>query len=145
MSVPGLRVVKSELVVDHPYVSVRIDTLHDADGRPQAGSPCIDAANNDAVPEGVTEDLGGNPRFVDDPDTEDTGNGDPPIVDMGAFEFQLSCPADLDSNGAVDFDDLLRVLDAWGNEGGPEDIDGSGTVDFGDLLIVLDSWGPCES
>ena len=47
-------------------------------------------------------------------------------------------------NGAVDFDDLLRILDAWGNEGGPEDLDASGTVDFGDLLIVLDSWGPCE-
>ena len=38
----------------------------------------------------------------------------------------------------------LRVLDAWGDKGGPEDLDGSGTVDFGDLLIVLDAWGPCE-
>ena len=43
----------------------------------------------------------------------------------------------------MDFGDILRVLDAWGNKGGPEDLDGSGTVDFGDLLIVLDAWGPC--
>ncbi len=54
------------------------------------------------------------------------------------------CPADLDSSGDVGFEDILRVLDAWGNKGGPEDLDGSGTVDFGDLLIVLDTWGPCE-
>ena len=52
------------------------------------GSPCIDAGDNDAVPPGVTTDLDGNPRFVDDPATPDTGNGTPPIVDMGAYEYQ---------------------------------------------------------
>ena len=55
-----------------------------------------------------------------------------------------ACPADLDGSGAVDFEDILRVLDAWGDKGGSEDLDGSGTVDFGDLLIVLDAWGACE-
>ena len=39
--------------------------------------------------------------------------------------------------------DVLAVLSAWGNAGGPEDLDGSGFVDFGDLLVVLSSWGPC--
>jgi len=53
-----------------------------------SGSPAIDAANNDAVPSGVTEDIAGNDRFVDDPATQDTGNGTAPIVDMGAYEFQ---------------------------------------------------------
>ncbi|MCH8824301.1 MAG: hypothetical protein IH984_12450 [Planctomycetes bacterium] len=56
------------------------------------GSPCTDAADNTAVPGGITQDLDGNPRFVDDPDTIDTGFGDPPIVDMGAYEFQLPPP-----------------------------------------------------
>ncbi len=107
------------------------------------GSPAIDAADNFALRKDVTVDLDGAPRFVDDPDTTDTGNGDPPLVDMGAFEFQ-ACLADLDGDGDVDFDDLLRVLAAWGDKGGPEDLDGSGTVDFGDLLIVLASWGPCD-
>ncbi len=51
-------------------------------------SPCSDAGTNAAVPEGITTDLAGNPRFVDTPYTPDTGNGTPPIVDMGAFEFQ---------------------------------------------------------
>jgi hypothetical protein len=50
-------------------------------------SPCIDAGDNTAVPSGVTTDLDDNPRFVDDPCTPDTGNGTPPIVDMGAYEF----------------------------------------------------------
>ena len=59
------------------------------DYRLGAGSPCIDAADNFAVPPEVTTDLDGNPRFVDDPDTPDTGKGDPPIVDMGTYEFQV--------------------------------------------------------
>jgi parallel beta-helix repeat protein len=49
-------------------------------------SPCIDAGNNTAVPAGVTTDLDGNPRFVDQPEVPDTGNGTAPIVDMGAYE-----------------------------------------------------------
>ncbi len=49
-------------------------------------SPCIDAADNDAVPEAVTTDLNGNPRFLEIPETPDTGNGTLPIVDMGAYE-----------------------------------------------------------
>lgn len=57
--------------------------------RLSAGSPCIDAGDNNEVPSGVTTDLDGNPRFIDDPDITDTGNGTPPIVDMGAYEFQV--------------------------------------------------------
>ncbi len=78
-----------------------IPGTEDDDLRLSPGSPCIDAADNTAVPpdefdldddgdtkEPIPFDLDGNPRFVDDPDTKDTGNGDPPIVDMGAYEFQ---------------------------------------------------------
>jgi hypothetical protein len=50
------------------------------------GSPAVDAGNNAAVPGGVTMDLAGLPRFVDDPAKPDTGAGTPPIVDMGAYE-----------------------------------------------------------
>ncbi len=55
-----------------------------------------------------------------------------------------ACPADLDGSGAVDIGDILAILAAWGDKGGPEDVDGSGTVDFGDILAVLTAWGPCE-
>ncbi len=57
---------------------------------------------------------------------------------------ELLCLADLDCSGDVDFGDVLAILAAWGNKGGPEDLDGSGTVDFGDILVVLGAWGPCE-
>ncbi len=57
--------------------------------RLQLTSPAIDAGNNAAVPAGVTTDLDGNPRFVDIPAVPDTGNGTPPIVDMGAYEAQV--------------------------------------------------------
>jgi hypothetical protein len=50
----------------------------------QAGSPAIDAADGAVLPEA---DIEGQAR-VDDPDTPNTGVGDPPYADMGAFEYQ---------------------------------------------------------
>jgi hypothetical protein len=49
-------------------------------------SPCIDAGNNTLVPPGTTLDLDLQPRFVDDPSVPDTGLGNAPIVDIGAYE-----------------------------------------------------------
>jgi predicted outer membrane repeat protein len=51
-------------------------------------SPAIDAASNLLIPAYVTTDLDGNARLVDTPFVADTGIGTPPIVDMGAYEFQ---------------------------------------------------------
>jgi hypothetical protein len=118
------------------------------DFRLSAGSPCIDAADNTAVPKGIDTDLGGNPRFVDDPDTKDTGLGDPPIVDMGAYEFQpVLCAWDLDNSGDVGVKDLLVLLGAWGpcppKGDCLADFDDSGDVGVKDLLILLGNWGPC--
>jgi hypothetical protein len=110
-----------------------------------SSSPCIDAGNNVAVPIGVETDLVGLPRFVDDPETPDSGFGQPPVVDMGAFEFQVatSCPADLDGDGVVGIQDFLILLASFGSSG-PGDIDGSGTVDVQDFLLLLAAWGPCD-
>jgi len=106
------------------------------------GSPCIDAADNTAVPEDITTDIDGDSRFVDDPDTEDTGHGDPPIVDMGADEYQPpECPADFDGDGDVDTADLLHLLGAWGTPAG--DVDDDGDTDTSDLLALLAAWGEC--
>ncbi|MHC4645729.1 MAG: right-handed parallel beta-helix repeat-containing protein [Planctomycetota bacterium] len=65
-------------------------------------SACIDAGDNTAVAADTTDldgdgnttepvplDLDGQPRFVDYPDVTDTGNGTPPIVDLGAYEASL--------------------------------------------------------
>jgi hypothetical protein len=105
------------------------------------GSPCIDAADDTATPVGTTNDLDGNPRFVNDPCTDDTGSGSPPLVDMGAYEFQPPCPADLDCSGGVGVGDLLTILGAWGTPDG--DVTGDGTTDVADVLAVLSAWGRC--
>ena len=70
----------------------------------RAGSPCIDAGDNTAVPadsddldldddlaERIPLDLAGGIRFADDTDTADTGVADVPayleIADIGAYEY----------------------------------------------------------
>ncbi|MCP3902275.1 MAG: hypothetical protein GY715_01455 [Planctomycetes bacterium] len=116
------------------------------DLRLQPGSPCIDAGDNLAVPAGIITDLEGNPRFAHDSCTLDTGrpDGTNPPVDMGAYEYQPACPADLGCSGGVDFGDLLAILAAWGSCAGcPEDLDNDDAVGFGELLVVLSSWGRC--
>ena len=69
----------------------------------KAGSPCIDAGDNAAVPAGILTDLDGLLRFIDDPATPDTGLGTAPIVDMGAYEY---VPGDYDRDGDIDADDM---------------------------------------
>jgi len=73
----------------------------DDDLRVQAGSPCLDAGDNAAVPADVLDldgdgnraerlpvDVLGQPRRVDDPAAPDVGAGTAPLVDMGAHERQ---------------------------------------------------------
>ncbi|MHC4140312.1 MAG: right-handed parallel beta-helix repeat-containing protein [Planctomycetota bacterium] len=116
------------------------------DYRLSAGSPAIDAGSNSGVPVGVVTDLDGNPRFVDDPCRDDTGLGDPPIVDMGAYEFQ-SRSCDLDGGGTVGITDFLALLAAWGPcpqpcaPSCPADFDGNCVVGVTDFLILLANWG----
>ena len=137
-----------------------IDTASD-DYRLLPGSPCIDAADNTALPadtwdfdqdgdvlEPIPFDLDGYHRFHDDPGTTDTGIGDGPLADIGASEFWAetpTCPADLTGDGVVDVLDLLKVLAAWGPcPGCPEDLTGDDVVDVLDLLEVLGAWGVCD-
>jgi len=72
----------------HPGTDGKWGTVDDdyGDLRLRLASPAIDAGDNDGVPAGITADLDGRPRFVDVPSVPDTGNGSPPIVDMGAYE-----------------------------------------------------------
>ncbi len=100
--------------------------------RLQSGSPCIDAGDKAAVPEGVLRDLDGNPRFVADACAGESGAA----VDMGAYEFQgTSC----------NLSSMLEMLAAWGSCSDcgtcPADFDGDCSVGILDLLILLGNWG----
>ncbi|MCH8042402.1 MAG: right-handed parallel beta-helix repeat-containing protein [Planctomycetes bacterium] len=100
------------------------------------GSPAIDA---------------GDPNFAPPPQFDQRGapfdrvvNG---RIDIGAYEFGASHPADLTGDGFVDFEDLTVLLAAWnqnvsaaeGNLVDPLDT----PVDRSDLNELLDAWtGP---
>jgi hypothetical protein len=138
------------------------NTWEDNDYRLSDGSPCIDAGCNCAVPADLLDldgdgdtaeytpfDLDGEGRFFDDPATEDTGSGVPPIVDVGPYEFGGSdpppCFGDLDGDRDVDSADLAILLDSYGVlEGamGPDgDMDCDGAVDLTDLAALLSVYG----
>ncbi len=86
-------------------------------------SPCIDAAANANAGAGNTLDLDRLPRFVDAPSVPDTGVGTPPIIDMGAYEFQ---PPAIACDG-IDFNNDTSLFD-------PVDID---------AFLSVYSEGPC--
>ena len=135
------------------------ETYEDNDYRLSAGSPCIDAAytaDKTALPPNDV-DLDGNPRRVDDPDTEDCQQapgecGECPVVDMGAYEYQDGtteccggCPTDVNGDGETGPLDLATLLAAWGpvEAGNCLDADGDGDMGPLDLATLLAAWGPC--
>lgn len=139
----------------------------DDDYRLGSQSPCIDAADNSSVPpddfdldgdsdltEPIPLDANWEPRFVDDPETEDTGLGSPPIVDMGAQEFQIppdTCPGDANNDGSVDPLDTGYVLARFGCSVDEDpacamaDQNADGAVDPLDVGFVLARFGECSN
>ena len=60
-----------------------------------------------------------------------------------SFCDDASCTGDINGDGVVGVNDLLDVVGAWGNAGGPADVNGDGIVNVADLLAVVDAWGAC--
>jgi hypothetical protein len=102
-------------------------------------SSCIDAGDSNSVPADYADldeddntaeqtplDLAGNARFTDDPLTDDTGTGTPPIVDMGAYERYELCgdakhpypTGDFSQNCFVNLEDFAIFAMAWLTEDG---------------------------
>jgi hypothetical protein len=144
--------------IDSDPVLVDADGPDDVPGTPDDNvrlspcSPCIDAADNSSVPADLLTDLDSNPRFVDDPYVPDTGYppASPPIVDMGAYEFQgIECYGDLTGDRVIDLADLGQMLANYGATSGAlytdGDLDCNGTVDLSDLGAMLAVYGTiCE-
>ena len=109
---PGLGNIDADpLFVDADGPDNDPETCEDNDYRLSPGSPCIDAGDNTKVIAGAL-DLDGNYRRWDDPATTDTGNGDPPVVDMGVYEFGSPAAPDCNGNGLDDDGEVHPALAA---------------------------------
>jgi len=72
----------------------------------QSNSPCIDAGDGDYAP---ATDMDGNPRR-DDPGTPNTGTGNPPFVEMGAYEYGAGAPPFAYEYGAASITDEWQTV-----------------------------------
>jgi hypothetical protein len=125
------------------------DTLGDL--RLGAASDAIDAADNTAIPPGVVSDLAGAGRFLDDPNTVDSGIGPGPIADIGAFEFvPVTCPGDVDGDGSTNLSDFSALAGNFGATGLPfgsgqsralGDLNDDGAVNLTDFSILGSNFG----
>lgn len=132
------------------YVDPKFRDPANGDYRLSCDSPAIDAADNTALTgdgfdldedgdlmEQVPVDLVGNARRIDDPTTFDIGNGAAPVVDCGAFEFELVAIADLSGDGVLDGADLGVLLALWGTQSSQADYNCDGVVNGADLGFLL--------
>jgi len=103
------------------------------------GSPAIDAGNNLLVGSFVFTDAYGQPRFHDDTGTPDTGvdGGTPPVVDIGAAEFQgttpNNCLADVNGDGSVTPADFSAWVSAFNAQSSACDQNGDGSCSPADF------------
>jgi len=139
--------------------------------RLRASSACIDAGDSASVPadtvdldgdgdpnEPVPWDLDARPRFIDDPNTADTGSGPAPIVDIGAYEYGAYCGdpehpypvGDVNKDCGVDFVDFATCALAWLTSEGEAGWNpkcnlhaADLTIDTLDLDVLVEQWLEC--
>ncbi|MAT80190.1 MAG: hypothetical protein CMJ29_04340 [Phycisphaerae bacterium] len=63
--------------------------------------------------------------------------------DFGGNDFCPVCAMDLNTDGVVNVNDVLQVINAWGGCVCVEDVDGDNVVGVNDLLAVIDEYGQC--
>ncbi len=73
----------------------------DDDFRVTLASPAIDAGRNSDIPSGITDDLVGNPRRLDEASVPNSGSGSSPLVDMGVYEFSGNEVASISIDGGA--------------------------------------------
>jgi predicted outer membrane repeat protein len=118
-------------------------------------SPCIDAGDNNSVPNDIADldndgntaepipyDLDGHPRLVDG-DCNDSN-----VVDMGAYEFAWAYIGDFDGECDVDFADWGLFAMGWLKEQGeagyvPDydiSIPADNKINWADVKVFCDNW-----
>lgn len=98
---------------------------------PLPGSPIIDAGATDEFP---AFDQLGYIRLTD-------GNGDRMAApDMGAFEAEGVCPADLTGDGVLNFFDVSAFLSAYNAMNPAADFTGDGVFNFFDVSAFLSAY-----
>lgn len=100
--------------------------------------------NTNGIPDDCEgfEDCNGNGTG----DVCDIASGASQDINQDGVPDECQCIADIISDGVVDFQEVLAILNDWGPCGPPcpPDINADGEVSFIDLLRVLDAWGPCD-
>jgi parallel beta-helix repeat protein len=94
------------------------------------GSPCINAGDNNSVPASALNDIDVEQRIFQD------------TVDIGADEF-VTNPFDRNSDGIVDYLELVVLTDEWLQSGGElqSDFYQDNFIDFADLSVFGAQWG----
>ncbi len=101
-------------------------------------SPCIDSGDPNGDYSGQ-KDIDGEPRVFDGDDDE------VPIVDMGADEYYWS-PADINSDGFVNFFDYTFFASAWQsvpndpNYNEDCDLEDNDLIDYNDIALFCEDW-----
>jgi hypothetical protein len=102
-------------------------------------SPCLDAGDPNFNPEPNMTDIDGEHRVVDG-----DANGTE-IVDMGADEYYWS-PADINSDGFVNFFDYAFFASAWQSEPNDPnynedcDLEDNNLIDYNDIALFCKDW-----
>jgi hypothetical protein len=116
----------------------------DDDLRLSRTSPCIDAGDNAALERSVLLDLNGDARFVDVPFAVDTGmtggEGGLVLIDMGAYERQVPCPADYNGDGGIDGSDVGAFFHDWEAGAASADLNADGGIDGSDVGAFFEHW-----
>jgi len=92
-------------------------------------SSCVGAGDNVFLPGEITSDIDGEPRIYDG------------FIDIGADEVVLN-PADFDTSGKVDPDDLLVLMIEWLDAGSEleSDLYDDDFIDLADWALFAEQW-----
>lgn len=88
-----------------------------------------------------------------DPEADCDGNGVPDLCDIrdgsqvdqnqNGIPDDCECLGDVTGDGTVNVLDIVAVILAWGEPGGPADLDFDGDVGLSDLLLVIEQYASC--